>query len=55
MVPEAQGLIHRPVLVSRLDQASLSPLTVIKGAAGYGKTSLVCDWLHQCPVDCCWV
>lgn len=55
LVPEAQGLIHRPGLVNRLDQASLLPLTVIKGAAGYGKTSLVCDWLQQCPVDCCWV
>ena len=54
-VPESQGLIHRPLLVSQLDQASLQPLTVIQGAAGYGKTSLVCDWLDHCPVDCCWL
>lgn len=55
LVPESQDLIHRPALVSRLDQASLQPLTVIQGAAGYGKTSLVVDWLSHCPVECCWL
>lgn len=55
VIPQVPELIPRLKLIQQLDKASLLPLTVIQAAAGYGKTSLVCDWLQHCPVDCCWL
>ncbi|GHE14975.1 helix-turn-helix transcriptional regulator [Streptomyces alanosinicus] len=36
--------LHRERLVRHLDEALLTPLTVVGGAAGAGKTLLVADW-----------
>ncbi|WP_432172321.1 LuxR C-terminal-related transcriptional regulator [Streptomyces sp. Tue6028] len=36
--------LRRERLVSHLDQALLTPLTMVNGAAGSGKTLLVADW-----------
>jgi len=48
-----QNLVHRPRLMERLD-AGLSwqsdgfarKLTIVSAPAGYGKTTVICDWLH---------
>jgi LuxR family maltose regulon positive regulatory protein len=37
--------LRRERLVGHLDQALLTPLTVVNGAAGAGKTLLVADWV----------
>jgi LuxR family transcriptional regulator, maltose regulon positive regulatory protein len=39
------GLVARPELLSRLDEACARPLTLITAPAGWGKTTLVGDWL----------
>jgi LuxR family maltose regulon positive regulatory protein len=44
MVPSrAPGLIERPRLLRLLDQIQTKQLTIVKGGAGFGKTSLVVD------------
>lgn len=40
-----EGLIHRPSLVARLDSGRRSTLTLLSAPAGYGKTTLLADWL----------
>ena len=39
------GLVARPRLMTLLDQTVNVPLTVISAPAGFGKTTLVVDWL----------
>jgi LuxR family maltose regulon positive regulatory protein len=41
-------LIERPHLLERLD-ARRRPLTLVAAPAGYGKTTLVNQWLDQAP------
>ncbi|MGD2205429.1 MAG: AAA family ATPase [Anaerolineae bacterium] len=47
--PRRPGLVSRPRLVARLDQALSSQhrLTLVSAKAGMGKTTLVSDWLHR--------
>lgn len=44
--PRAQ-LVARPRLLARLEGALAGPLTVIAAPAGFGKTTLLADWLSQ--------
>lgn len=46
----------RPRLYARLDAGSRSKLILISAPAGFGKTTLVADWLHAAPRDrkYCW-
>src|SRR6266571_9297882 len=39
------GLVPRPRLIQRLNQGTLGKLTVISAPAGFGKTTLLADWL----------
>lgn len=45
-IPSSGKLFNRPELIEKLNHYSQFPLTVITAPAGYGKTSLVCDWLQ---------
>jgi DNA-binding SARP family transcriptional activator/tetratricopeptide (TPR) repeat protein len=46
---EARGrLVHRPRLTRRLEDAA-SPVTVLTAGAGYGKSSVVREWLAGAP------
>jgi len=38
-------LVERPRLAARLDRGSLAKLTLISAPTGFGKTSLVAQWL----------
>ena len=40
-------LIHRPRLVERLNQGLACKLTLVVAPAGYGKTTIVTQWLHH--------
>lgn len=53
-MPHAGSLLSRHALISRLNDYSHSNLTVITAPSGYGKTSLVVDWLNQGNQSCCW-
>jgi LuxR family maltose regulon positive regulatory protein len=45
--PRCPGLIERPRLLSVASQLSGKRLAVVKGPAGFGKTSLAVAWLQQ--------
>lgn len=54
-IPNSGKLYNRPNLVEKLNLYSQSPLTLIIASAGYGKTSLVCDWLQYTPHPVYWL
>lgn len=40
------GLVARPQLLARLANNDLPPLTLISAPAGFGKTTLVSEWVQ---------
>ena len=44
-----RGLVTRPRLSERLNRGSESKLTLVSAPAGFGKTTLVADWLATTP------
>jgi len=54
-VPTDGELFHRPQLIQALNRYSLDPVTVIHAPAGYGKTSLVCDWIQYAQHPVYWL
>ena len=53
-MPNADSLLSRQALISRLNDYSQHNLTVITAPSGYGKTSLVVDWINHSRHSCCW-
>src|SRR5215218_3332725 len=45
------GLVARPRLIDRLSRGAQSALTLVSAPAGFGKTSLLADWLAAAGVD----
>jgi len=45
--PLRSGLVSRPRLLERMQAALNHSLTLISAPAGFGKTTLVSDWVHQ--------
>lgn len=48
-------LIHRPRLVERLNEGMQSKLTLLSAPAGFGKTTLVSEWLSGCGHPAAWL
>src|SRR4051812_45935612 len=46
-----QGVVRRPRLIERLNNGILSTLTIVSAPAGFGKTTLLADWLPTIPGD----
>ena len=46
-----QGLVARPRLIDRLSRGAESALTLVSAPAGFGKTSLLADWLAAAGAD----
>lgn len=44
--------VMRPELVARLNQGLQKKFILVAAPAGYGKTTLIVDWLMQLPADC---
>jgi LuxR family transcriptional regulator, maltose regulon positive regulatory protein len=44
-----RGLVPRPRLTERLDRGSASKLTLVSAPAGFGKTTLLTEWLAAGP------
>ena len=42
-----RGLVARPRLLERLDRGGESRLTLVSAPAGFGKTTLLADWLAR--------
>lgn len=53
--PLAAGLLARPRLLARLDRAADCTLTLVTAPAGWGKTSLVCQWLEGRALPAAWL
>lgn len=51
----ASDTISRPHLVQRLNVASDVALTLISAPAGFGKTTLVAEWLATSALPTCWI
>ncbi len=46
-----RGLVARPKLSARLSRGVESALTLVSAPAGFGKTTLLTEWLAAAPVD----
>ena len=44
-----RGLVLRPRLSERLDRAAVSKLVLVSAPAGFGKTTLLTEWLAARP------
>jgi LuxR family transcriptional regulator, maltose regulon positive regulatory protein len=49
------GWIARPRLLERLDQVLHEPVALISAPAGFGKTTLLSQWLDRCPLPNAWL
>ncbi len=48
-------LVHRPRLVQRLQQGMEQALTLISAPVGFGKSTLLSDWLALCDISVAWL
>jgi LuxR family maltose regulon positive regulatory protein len=53
--PTRLELVSRPRLIEQLNGALHHKLTLISAPAGFGKTTLVSDWLRQIDVPAAWI
>lgn len=51
----AHDLVPRQRLLNRLDEGLTQPLTLVVAPAGFGKTSLVVDWLATVALPAAWL
>lgn len=53
--PRRSKAVLRPRLIERLNEGVHRKLTLISASAGYGKTTLVSEWLADCPQPAAWL
>jgi LuxR family transcriptional regulator, maltose regulon positive regulatory protein len=53
--PPRPQLVARPRLIARLNEGLHRKLTLISAPAGFGKTTLLADWLAQCERPVAWL
>ncbi|MFN2154575.1 MAG: LuxR family transcriptional regulator, partial [Anaerolineae bacterium] len=53
--PLRSVVVRRPRLVARLDAALHHKLTLISAPAGFGKTTLLSEWVHASDVQVAWI
>jgi LuxR family transcriptional regulator, maltose regulon positive regulatory protein len=55
--PPRPGIVQRPRLIERLNEGLSSgrKLTLISAAAGFGKTTLVSEWIAGCGRPVAWL
>jgi ATP/maltotriose-dependent transcriptional regulator MalT len=49
------GSIERPRLMEKLDQVLQKPVALISAPTGFGKTTLLAQWLERCPLPNAWL
>jgi LuxR family maltose regulon positive regulatory protein len=53
--PPRPNLVSRPRLTERLNEGMMCKLTLISAPAGFGKTTLLSDWIHNREHPVAWV
>jgi LuxR family maltose regulon positive regulatory protein len=53
--PPRPNLVSRPRLIARLNAGLRHKLTLVSAAAGFGKTTLVAEWLAECRRPAAWL
>ncbi len=53
--PVRPELVSRPRLIERLNAGQHRKLTLISAPAGFGKTTLLSEWVHQADVPVAWL
>ena len=48
-------LVHRPCLIHQLQQGLERPLILLSAPAGFGKSTLLADWLASHTIPCAWL
>ena len=48
------NLVHRSKLFEKLDNGLKRKLTLISAPAGFGKTTVICDWIKQNKIPTAW-
>ena len=48
-------LVARPRLVEQIEAGSRGKLTLVSAPAGYGKSTLISEWIHQCLMPAAWL
>jgi LuxR family transcriptional regulator, maltose regulon positive regulatory protein len=49
------NLVSRPRLLHHLESGATGKLTLISAQAGFGKTTLLSEWINQCNKPVCWL
>src|SRR5512139_3785927 len=49
------GWVVRSRLLERLDQVLEAPVALVSAPAGFGKTTLLSQWLDRCPLPNAWL
>jgi LuxR family maltose regulon positive regulatory protein len=53
--PTRKGLVNRQRLINSLDQGLHGKLTLVSGPAGFGKTTLLSEWVSQLKYPVGWI
>ena len=48
-------MVARPHLIERLNAGLNGKLTLVSAPAGFGKTTLVSEWISQSEMPFCWI
>lgn len=49
-----KNVVHRPVLFEKLNEGFHRKLILVSATAGYGKTTLLSDWIHRNNIQTLW-
>ncbi|MCD4747265.1 MAG: hypothetical protein K8R58_13285, partial [Bacteroidales bacterium] len=48
------NLVHQSILFEKLNKGLKRKLTLISAPAGFGKTTILCDWINQNKIPAAW-